>query len=67
MGYTFPASATKKLFSKLRVYVQVKNAFVFTDYSGYDPEISGGVLDTGIDRGSYPQARTYSIGLDIKL
>ena len=67
LGYTFPASATKKLFSKLRVYVQVKNAFVFTDYSGYDPEISGGVLDTGIDRGSYPQARTYAIGLDIKL
>jgi len=67
LGYTFPATATKKLFSKLRIYVQVKNAFVFTDYSGYDPEISGGVLDTGIDRGSYPQARTYSIGLDIKL
>lgn len=67
LGYTFPASVTKKLFSKLRVYVQVKNAFTFTEYSGYDPEISGGVLDTGIDRGSYPQSRTYAIGLDIKL
>ena len=67
LGYTFPASVTRKLFSKLRVYVQVKNAFTFTEYSGYDPEISGGVLDTGIDRGSYPQSRTYAIGLDIKL
>ncbi len=67
LGYTFPASVTKKLFSKLRVYVQVKNAFTFTEYSGFDPEISGGVLDTGIDRGSYPQSRTYAIGLDIKL
>jgi len=67
LGYTLPASVTKKLFSKLRVYVQVKNAFTFTDYTGYDPEIAGGILDSGIDRGAYPQARTYAFGLDIKL
>ena len=67
LGYTFPASMTKKVFSKLRVYVQVKNAYTFTKYSGFDPEISGGILDSGIDRGAYPQARTYSFGLDIKL
>ena len=67
LGYTFPASVTRKAFSKLRVYVQVKNAYTFTKYTGYDPEISGGILDTGIDRGAYPQARTYAIGLDIKL
>jgi hypothetical protein len=51
----------------MRIYVQVKNAFVFTRYTGFDPEIPGGILDTGVDRGSYPQARTYSFGLDIKL
>ncbi|MEO7310959.1 MAG: TonB-dependent receptor [Chitinophagaceae bacterium] len=67
LGYTFPASVTKSLFNKLRVYVQVKNAYTFTKYSGYDPEIAGGILDTGIDRGAYPQARTYSFGLDFKL
>lgn len=67
LGYTFPASVTKKAFSKLRIYVQVKNAYTFTKYTGFDPEISGGILDTGIDRGAYPQARTYAVGLDIKL
>jgi TonB-dependent starch-binding outer membrane protein SusC len=67
LGYTFPASITKKLFSKLRIYAQVKNAFTFTKYGGLDPEIGGGVFDTGIDRGAYPQARTYAIGIDIKL
>jgi len=67
LGYTFPTTVTKKLFSRLRVYAQVKNAFTITRYTGYDPEISGGILDTGIDRGAYPQARTYSFGLDIKL
>ncbi len=67
LGYTFPASATKKILSKLRIYAQVKNAYTFTKYSGFDPEIAGGILDTGIDRGAYPQARTYAVGIDIKL
>ncbi|HLO38294.1 MAG TPA: hypothetical protein VK173_07390, partial [Lacibacter sp.] len=58
---------TKKVFSRLRLYVQVRNAFTFTKYTGFDPEIAGGILDTGVDRGAYPQARTYSFGLDIKL
>ena len=67
LGYTFPAKAFHKAFSKLRVYAQVKNAFTFTNYSGFDPEISGGILDSGIDRGAYPQSRIYAFGLDIKL
>ena len=67
LGYSFPKSTINKLFSSLRVYLQVRNAFTFTKYTGYDPEISGGVLDTGIDRGAYPQARTFAIGVDIKL
>lgn len=67
LGYTFSSATSKKWFSSLRVYAQVRNAFVFTKYSGFDPEISGGILDTGVDRGSYPQPRTYTLGIDIKL
>lgn len=67
LGYTLPASVTKKIFNRLRVYAQVKNAYTFTKYTGFDPEIAGGILDTGIDRGAYPQARTYAVGIDIKL
>jgi TonB-linked SusC/RagA family outer membrane protein len=67
MGYTLPERVIKNVFKSFRVYAQVKNAFTFTKYSGYDPEIPGyGLLDTGIDRGAYPQARSYIIGLDIK-
>ena len=67
LGYTLPATTLKRLgVSKVRLYAQVKNAFVFTKYSGYDPEISGGIFNTGIDRGAYPQARTWSFGLDVK-
>lgn len=67
LGYTFPASMIKNVFSRLRIYAQVRNAFIFTKYTGFDPEIAGGILDTGVDRGAYPQARTYAVGIDIKL
>lgn len=67
LGYTFPANAVGKVFKSLRIYGQVKNAFTFTNYRGYDPEIAGyGLLDTGVDRGAYPQARNYVIGVDVK-
>ena len=67
LGYTLPEIASEKIsISKIRIYGQVKNAFTFTDYSGFDPEISSGVLDTGIDRGSYPQPRTWLMGLNVQ-
>jgi hypothetical protein len=67
LGYTIPASLYKnKVFTKMRFYVQAKNLFTFTKYTGFDPEIPGGILDTGVDRGNYPQARIISAGLDLK-
>lgn len=66
LGYSLPASLTKKGLNKVRFYFQVKNAYTFTKYTGYDPEIPGGILETGVDRGAYPQPRTFALGLDIK-
>lgn len=66
LGYTLPASITKNRISKLRIYAQVKNLYTFTKYTGFDPEISGGIFNTGIDYGSYPQSRSFVVGLDIK-
>jgi hypothetical protein len=67
LGYTFPNKLFRDAFNKIRVYVQIKNAITLTKYTGYDPEISnGGILETGIDRGAYPQARIYSMGIDLK-
>ncbi|WP_179317406.1 SusC/RagA family TonB-linked outer membrane protein [Winogradskyella undariae] len=65
LGYTLPEKVSK-FFGKIRVYAQAKNLLTLTEYTGYDPEISGGILDTGIDRGAYPQARTFLMGLDLK-
>ncbi|MDB9712853.1 TonB-dependent receptor [Flavobacteriaceae bacterium] len=68
LGYTFPESFANQIgFDEIRAYTQVKNLLTLTEYSGYDPEISnGGVLNTGIDIGTYPQPRTWSMGLNIK-
>jgi len=66
LGYTFTRSASKFI-NKVRIYGQVKNAIKLTKYTGYDPEIPGGILATGVDYGAYPQPRTFTVGLDIKL
>ncbi|MCK0155634.1 TonB-dependent receptor [Cellulophaga sp. F20128] len=65
LGYTLPKTSNA-FFSKVRIYMQAKNLLTLTEYTGYDPEISGGILDTGVDRGAYPQARTFLAGLDLK-
>jgi TonB-dependent starch-binding outer membrane protein SusC len=39
LGYTLPSSLLEKIkMDYLRVYVNVLNPFVFTDYTGWDPE-----------------------------
>ncbi|MEY4885845.1 MAG: hypothetical protein RL151_1154, partial [Bacteroidota bacterium] len=67
LGYTFPSARLERAkLGGLRFYVQARNLFVLTKYTGFDPEISGGIFDTGIDRGAYPQARSIAVGLDLK-
>ena len=66
LGYTLPISLTKKFFvQKLRVYVAAENLLTFTGYKGLDPELNGDERSNGIDRGYYPQARTYTVGLNL--
>ncbi|WP_203558497.1 TonB-dependent receptor [Bacteroides sp. 519] len=61
LGYNVPQRIIQKMsLSQLRLYVTVNNLTTFTKYSGYDPEISG-----SIDRGIYPQARSYMFGLNL--
>jgi len=43
-----------------------ENLITLTNYPGYDPEIgSTSTFGAGIDRGVYPQPRTYTFGLNI--
>ncbi|WP_239970524.1 SusC/RagA family TonB-linked outer membrane protein [Confluentibacter citreus] len=67
IGYTLPNNMFgKEMFSKFRIYVSGQNVFTITKYSGLDPEIASGALfDYGIDRGAYPQPKTYLLGLQL--
>ena len=66
LGYSLPKSSFDTIgIDKVRIYAQAKNLATFTEYSGYDPEISNGVFDTGIDRGTYPLPRIVSLGFNI--
>ena len=66
LGYSLPERICKNLFiSNLRVYASVQNPFIFTKYSGMDPEATlGDPLVQGVDWGSYPNSRNYMIGLN---
>ena len=66
LGYTLPTDLTQKVFiSKFRVFVAAENLLTFTKYHGFDPEISSGGTSLGIDYGVYPQARVYTVGLNV--
>ena len=65
LGYSLPTDIINQMCAqKLRLYVTGENLFTFTDYTGYDPEIGGNVL--GIDRGYYPQARSFLFGANLQ-
>jgi len=64
LGYSLPKSWMNTIgFQRVRIYGSVSNLFTLTKYTGYDPEIGGSL--TGIDKGVYPQARTFIIGLNV--
>jgi TonB-linked SusC/RagA family outer membrane protein len=65
LGYNFDLNESSA-FDSVRLYLQGKNLLTITDYTGYDPEMSGGVLGSGIDRGNYPTPRIVSVGLNVK-
>lgn len=61
LGYTLPSRWTEKVrMSRCRIYFSANNLLTLTKYTGYDPEVGGGV-----DYGNYPQARTYMFGVNI--
>ncbi len=71
LGYTFPDRWTHKAgISKLRIYIQGTNLFTWTEYSGYNPEVSNHASDAlrpGEDYCSYPLSRTFSVGINFNL
>ena len=68
LGYTFKKLPASIGIEKVRLYAQVFNAYVFTNYTGSDPEVSANGnsnLAPGVDRNTAPQARSYSFGVNV--
>ena len=73
IGYNLPAALLERMkISKFRIYLSAQKILTVTDYEGYDPEVNyqssgstNGNRNLGLDYGSYPNAKSYTIGLNI--
>ncbi|MEO7313722.1 MAG: TonB-dependent receptor [Ginsengibacter sp.] len=76
LGYTLN-SPKRNIFKSIRLYGSVENLFTITGYSGWDPEVdtkgyesnsTGGQTanaGAGMDYNSYPNMRTFTVGLNL--
>lgn len=77
LGYNIPADKlkdiTKGAISRFRLYIAAQNLMTFTDYKGFDPEVTRGFsfqkgetpLSNGQDSGSSPQPRILQFGWQV--
>ncbi|GEO23723.1 SusC/RagA family TonB-linked outer membrane protein [Cyclobacterium qasimii] len=75
LAYNFPEEWNEKLkINNAKIYIIAQNMLTFTKYHGWDPEVgtealsnsfSNANLFQGVDLYSAPQAKTYSIGLNL--
>ncbi|MEL6866974.1 MAG: hypothetical protein AAFP19_21295, partial [Bacteroidota bacterium] len=73
IGYTFyPKKA--KFFNYARLFISGTNLLTFTDYPGWDPEVSRernnsqerNIAGVGVTFLTAPQERTFNIGLNVE-
>ncbi|NDV69317.1 TonB-dependent receptor [Dysgonomonas sp. 25] len=67
LGYTFNDLVFKG--SKLRLYATAQNPFMFTDYSGFTPEITGDGSPNGtagMEMSAYPTTRNFLFGVNLQ-
>jgi TonB-dependent starch-binding outer membrane protein SusC len=69
IGYTIPQNIIRNTgITNIRVYVSAINAFTFTKYRGYDPEISANSNAPGapsVEYNSPPMSRSLNFGINI--
>jgi hypothetical protein len=72
LGYSLPKQLIKKAgMSQLRIYATGYNLWLWTAYSGYDPEVSTtrsnsyAALTPGIDYSAYPRSRSVTFGVNV--
>ena len=62
LGYTFPQNMMKKIkVQNLRVYASLDDFITFSDYPGFDPEVT----NMGVDKGSFPTSKKVVAGVSL--
>ena len=71
LSYNLPVSKLNwNWLEGLKIYISGQNLLTFTDYHGFDPEVSqtgSNSLIKGLDRGSYPANKTIILGLNLSI
>ncbi|MEQ9443453.1 MAG: TonB-dependent receptor [Cyclobacteriaceae bacterium] len=73
LGYTIPNKLVEKAgIRRLRIYVSAQNVLTISDYPGVDPEVNYQTnsaeqrnKNVGFDYGSYPNAKSFTVGLNL--
>ncbi len=74
LGYSLPEEVVEKIgFQKIRLSLSGQNLLTFTDYPGVDPEVNyrnnnneRSNTNLGLDYGSYPNVKSYTLGVNLK-
>ncbi|CAH1001859.1 TonB-dependent receptor P3 [Neolewinella maritima] len=67
LRYTLPVGGD--YLSSIQFFLTGTNLLTITDYTGFDPEVSslgGNSLAPGVDLGTYPRQRGYTVGANVK-
>lgn len=69
IGYNIPVNhGRKSVFTNMRFYISGQNLITIAHYKGYDPDfISDGLFNRGFDYGSFPNPRSFLIGIQAGL
>ncbi|MDB4297424.1 SusC/RagA family TonB-linked outer membrane protein [Flavobacteriaceae bacterium] len=68
VSYNLPVSKLKGI-EKASVSLSGQNLYLWTNYSGFDPEVNSFSYDptrVGIDWGSFPNTKTFMMGLNVQ-
>ena len=69
LGYNFPKALLNPIrISNARLYFSAQNILTFTNYTGVDPEVAykgAGNVNLGGDYDSYPNVKSYTVGLNL--
>lgn len=71
ISLAFDIAKVKKIphFQRLQIVLSGRNLVTFTDYTGFDPEVSSGAnnsaFDRGVDHNTIPNLKSYQIALNL--